>query len=665
LNALYGKAHIRRGTVLVGALALLLLLRGPALMSAMWGNVGMLLLRDGLMTQPDFAPGTYPVYRALAEIPATGRMMQSARRAVALDGDNLSVQWALGRAALAVGDVETAADALRPLMGTAGDNPLLYYDVLTALSYAGRHEDVITLYESSSPMQHTQAVNDAVALAYLERVREAGGEGGEEAIERAAQLRPADLYVNYYLWRTAMEAGDVEAGSVYSETLVYFPWEAIHPVDERLLSGVADAVPDLLAEGLWDRDKTLNVISFLMWQHSEATGVERLLERLIERYPTEPDWLFYLAELYYHRGDLERAEVVYRQVVTTDPEYVQAYLRLGMVSESRASGSANDQWLQEAIKWYRQVHEMASDDLLGLKRLAEACAAMEGAGVEDENCHQAAERVLEDQRNRGVEDREDEGKSEVRDLQFASRNSPAEVLWTEWLEQVATAEPEHLVAQELDSGWTFLGYDVDENRLIRGEPVDLLLYWVGPVSANAGSEQDGWYRAGERWGQVLGGVQNLVLNGGFELGIEAGSPMGFPFDLYHSGPDTGQLVANARAGHLTTVALLDNKVYGSTSLVSTWVPVNPDKLYLQAGSMKSVGGNGYLGRRWAGDVAEGVRPYGYVAAGVRADDWRHYAGVTRPLEGVTGCQVWLLNYAAMGRVYFDNVSFVEVGLPGR
>jgi hypothetical protein len=232
---------------------------------------------------------------------------------------------------------------------------------------------------------------------------------------------------------------------------------------------------------------------------------------------------------------------------------------------------------------------------------------------------------------------------------------------------VACAEPDYPVGQELDNGWTLLGYDVDEDRLVRGAPVDLLLYWVGPGSAKAGSKQDGWYRAGERWVHVLQGVQNLVLNGGFELGMEASeSPAGFPGDIYRADPHTRRLVTGLRAGRRTTVALLDNtQVYNRTSFTSAWVPVNPDGLYLQAGWVKSTGGNGYLGRRWAGDIAQGVRRYSYAAAGVKADDWHHYAGLTRPLAGATRCQMWLLNYKAVGQVYFDDVLFVEVGPPGK
>jgi len=50
--------------------------------------------------------------------------------------------------------------------------------------------------------------------------------------------------------------------------------------------------------------------------------------------------------------------------------------------------------LQQAAHYYSRYHVLARDDLLGLKKLAEVCTALEEAGVEDENCCQAGERVI-------------------------------------------------------------------------------------------------------------------------------------------------------------------------------------------------------------------------------------------------------------------------------
>jgi tetratricopeptide (TPR) repeat protein len=207
-------------------------------------------------------------------------------------------------------------------------------------------------------------------------------------LEQAHALRPGDLYVNYHLWQQAREAGDAEAAAAYGEALTHFYLEAIYPVDERLLHHAAEVIPALIEEGLWDRGQALNVVSFLVWQHDRAAGVERLIERLAERYPAEPEWPFYLAELYHRRGDLERARVVYQQVLAAHPEYAQAVLRLGMVAEARfqtLDPKPQDQ-LETAASWYGQYHDIAPDDLLGLKRLVDTCTALGEAGAEGGSC---------------------------------------------------------------------------------------------------------------------------------------------------------------------------------------------------------------------------------------------------------------------------------------
>ena len=50
--------------------------------------------------------------------------------------------------------------------------------------------------------------------------------------------------------------------------------------------------------------------------------------------------------------------------------------------------------LQQAAYNYARYQTLAPDDLLGLKRLAEACTALEEAGVDDESCREATERVI-------------------------------------------------------------------------------------------------------------------------------------------------------------------------------------------------------------------------------------------------------------------------------
>ena len=148
---LRGWAKMWPTTALAGTLALLLLLHGPALMSAVWGNAGMLTLRDALLARAESVPAVYSTFNALEGDAKTIQAVQSFRRAVALDGDNSAARWALGREALATGDAATAVDALEPLEEGMAHNPLLYQDVLTAFSYANKPAQVIALYECFPP----------------------------------------------------------------------------------------------------------------------------------------------------------------------------------------------------------------------------------------------------------------------------------------------------------------------------------------------------------------------------------------------------------------------------------------------------------------------------------------------------------------------------------
>ena len=85
------------GAVLAAVVTVLFLLCTPALASTALGNAGMLALRDGLMSQADFVPGTYPFYAALAAGESTEHIAQTLRHTVALNPGSPSLCWGLGR----------------------------------------------------------------------------------------------------------------------------------------------------------------------------------------------------------------------------------------------------------------------------------------------------------------------------------------------------------------------------------------------------------------------------------------------------------------------------------------------------------------------------------------------------------------------------------------
>jgi tetratricopeptide (TPR) repeat protein len=351
-------------------------------------NGGQVLLAKALLSA-EVPPGEYP-HRAVNGLDKTlaGAAQYLLNAALAFDGSHAVGLWSLGRTHLALGEYREAAQALSPLESIARTNSFVYQDELVAYYYAGYPDRSIALYEASgSVSEQALATRDTIALAYVQRA-------APDDLRRAIALRPGDLYATYRLWQEATATGDMSAAASFSQTLAYFPLTALAPTDERLLDYATEIVPDLLEQGLWDRYKTLNVVSYLVWQRSRIESVEKLLQRLAERNPKQAEWPFYLAELHFRQSDLNRAETWYKQTLMIDPKYAQAYLRLGMVQESQISKSANQQIFAQAddhrlvaAKWYELYHEMVPDDLLGLKKLVavyEALGRPEAAALRQE-----------------------------------------------------------------------------------------------------------------------------------------------------------------------------------------------------------------------------------------------------------------------------------------
>lgn len=285
------------------------------------------------------------------------------RAAVDLDGTNTTARWALGRMAISIGDANLASTILEPLLGSVHQNPLLYIDILIGYSHSNNPQQLADLVESTPLPQRTTVLSDTIALAYLDL-------GDAQSLDKARKLRPNDLYINYSLWKEAKETRAVFDEAQYRKRLQHFQLDAIEPTDDRLLEYVARVIPQLLDNGIWDKQKSQIVVSYLVWQHAESPAIEGLVLDLATRFSNEPQWLFYLAEMYHRRGDLELAERTYRQIVYQRPDFSPGYLRLGMVTEERCSAKDPAQdCLLKAINSYEEYHKYAPDDIVGLKRL--------------------------------------------------------------------------------------------------------------------------------------------------------------------------------------------------------------------------------------------------------------------------------------------------------
>jgi tetratricopeptide (TPR) repeat protein len=541
-------------------------------------------------------------------------------------GSELASRW-LAKTYLQLNEPEKALTPAQQALFLAPGNPLAQLELGDVYDHLGDVEQAIAHYEAGGRGNR----QPAIVVNYLllaERLWAGNDRAKAVAIWRDRILGTGygDLYAGWQLARYSTD--NKEAVEFYRNGVRFFQLKSITaPPDQRLEPYQVQAFLGAVEDGIWGREILQHVISYRIWQ--EGRTAESLLQSMAAKKPNDADLHFYLGEMYYNSGDSDRAAAAYHQALSIDPEYAPAYLQLGMLAEAscklRTSSCKN---LQEAVTWYEQYHKLAPDDLVGLMKLA--------------NLYNVLGEV--------------EGQS-IR---------PQET----WREQVMQQGPAVVINQRLDSGWFFLGYRGDELRLVRGEPAPLWLFWQGPPGGIAGTETEGWYTLGQdRWVQFLEEAQNLVFNGGFELGLAGNSPSGFPDDIYRLDPDTRQLaIENHGQGDSTAALLVNTSVYSRSSFASIQIPIDSEALYLQTGWVKSKGGSAYVGRNWqwpGNIIPENVRPYSHIIYGAQPEYWRLYAGIAQPPPGTDRTQVWLLNYQATGSVYFDNVMLIKIGRPGR
>ena len=313
-------------------------------------NIHMLRFRNALLGTPSPSAQRYTLYGRL-DANSGGGTWPGDPYPVSLVG-----RWSAGRAFLARGEPSAAADVLLPIRSRAARNTLLYHDLMCALSHSENWEAVISLYEDI-PAPETRAVADMVALAYL----------GRQAPGDLQRVRGHDLFAALMLWRQADTAGDTKEVAVQEAILKRFSADAILPQDRRLSTYVRQAIPDLLAEGVWDRDVTRRVVAAMVWQVQEEPSTEALLDELISLEPGDAEWRYRLAELYHRGGQLGRAEAAYRRCLDLDPAHHRAWLGLAQLAEIKGDHV-------EAADHYTRYRSACPEDLLCLASLISARA---------------------------------------------------------------------------------------------------------------------------------------------------------------------------------------------------------------------------------------------------------------------------------------------------
>lgn len=256
------------------------------------------------------------------------------------DPDSVQARRLLARIYFSQGQPEAALDVLQEAVALRPDNPLFHLELGDAYDALGRAEAAIEAYEEG----RIGSRSVPLAANYLRVADEKAQQGsGDQAISlwrKALEADPRNLYALYRLFAMHRDLGDEKQAAQYEERLRYFELESVKvPLDFRLAAFQGRAMVGLIEDEVWEREKMLNVVSYQVWQFAEGVPglmTNRVLETLLERWPEDADLLFYRAELYHRRDELEKAEAAYQQILDLDPEYAQAYLRLGMIYEAWA-----------------------------------------------------------------------------------------------------------------------------------------------------------------------------------------------------------------------------------------------------------------------------------------------------------------------------------------
>lgn len=218
-----------------------------------------------------------------------------------------------------------------------------------------------------------------------------------------------------------------------------------------------------------------------------------------------------------------------------------------------------------------------------------------------------------------------------------------------------------------------IGYEVDPIQVELGLPLDLILFYRKGTLAATGSA------SAQDADLLLYQAINLAPNPGFEYEALEPCPQldcvppGFERHVY-SGPVASKLsqivrierpflpnnpdmLYTSNALQLINTEAPDN-VLQHGGFNSFLRPVLPKASYLQAGWIKSGGGNGFYGRLW--ELSGQRTSYNYVVAGYTSDEWMYASQVVIPPPDAEAMKAWTLNFDSAGDVYFDGLLMVRL-----
>jgi len=288
------------------------------------------------------------------------------RQAIAADSSNAEAYRALGTTYLALGEASAALEAL------TSASQVRPYDLATYLAIGdiydglGLAERAVAEYERG---RYGAAIERAI-VNYLKlaewRLKAGDPNSAPPLLQQVISLDRDNLYALYQfakICETLREGEALLAEETYRR-IQHFAPQSIGPHEDRRLDQfTAGIIPALVEDHVWSLDDALHVISFWIWQGEQETA-KQASGSLMETHPAQPQLYYYQAQASRQRGELEGAFDALQTAIRLDSQFAPAYLAMARTYESVGG-------LSQAIFWYERYYQIAPQDLLSPKKLAE------------------------------------------------------------------------------------------------------------------------------------------------------------------------------------------------------------------------------------------------------------------------------------------------------
>jgi len=227
-------------------------------------------------------------------------------------------------------------------------------------------------------------------------------------------------------------------------------------------------------------------------------------------------------------------------------------------------------------------------------------------------------------------------------------------------------EPEYQVNYEFSKNLMLLGYSLNEIEFELFNKGKISFFWqIGNQEAEPDfkkQSQSKIYKIRNRLHQIRE-VENLAVNFGFEAdSIGKGFPYGWKSKIYGTFSENHEIVSKSMSLGEGHCLMLNNSKALRINCQTDYIATGNDRQYLQAGWIKTVKGNAFLGRKWFNSSRIAIE-YNYVATDIDSPKWKYYFQVFPSPYNSKYCRLWIGNYETHGKAYFDDILFIELQLP--